>query len=638
LPTFSENQSLTRSALARSILDRPGRLLLNSLLGLLATAPAWALTANDFAYRTATVDGGNALALPYRIQVPAACASRRCPLLLFLHGAGETGSNNTAQLGNRANGAFKLAEDAATLGQPVIMVAPQTPEWWGNDNPTAGLADLLDDVQREFGFDPARLYVSGLSMGGGGTIGFLQRYDAVAAAAIPICPAGVVSSTIDRDRLWNTPAWYFHAVNDGTVPVANSRTSVATLRAGGGDPLYTEFATGDHGIWTESYKVAKLAPWMLAQRWRLPMVATGPRVALSAPTAAQRWYTGAANLTAAGTVTADAQPTAIDYTFGALTGAATGTTSFTTASLAIPANATTLLRLQATGTSFFAGYGGNTTFSRSLRVTHPAPANRAPRVALWLEPVARVGEPLRLRALVDDDEQPQAVASVTFALIESPLASNLEVDPADPALAWFTPTRAGLYRVEVRASDGALSATARASVLVLGAGVPRPALHAVNSGGPALVSSTGQSFVADSGFTGGATEALTSGVTTLLGTQDDALYRTTRRGAAFSYAMSVPNGRYLVVLHFSEWRWFTAVARGIDVALEGTPLLAGFDLYRWAGLRQALRLGDVVTVGDGVLDLSVARSAGASGEARLDGFEILSLAATDVISRNGFEP
>ncbi len=604
---------------------------------LLATAPAWALTAADFASRTVTVDGGNGFALPYRINVPAACTNRRCPLLVFLHGAGETGSNNTAQLGNRANGAFKLAEDAATLGQPVIMAAPQTPEWWGNDNPTAGLADLIDDVQREFGFDPARLYVSGLSMGGGGTIGFLQRYDAVAAAAIPICPAGVISSTIDRDRLWNTPSWYFHAVNDGTVPVANSRTSVATLRAGGGDPLYTEFATGDHGIWTESYKVAKLAPWMLAQRWRLPMVATGPQVALSAPTTAQRWYTSAVNFTAAGTVTADALPTAVAYTFGALTGAATGTTSFSTASLAIPANATTLLRLQATGTSYFAGYGGNTTFSRSVRVTHPAPANRAPRVALWLEPVARIGQPLRLRALVDDDEQPQAVAGVTFELIESPLATTIEVDAANAALAWFTPTRAGLYRFEVRANDGALTSTARASVLVLGAGVPRPAMHAVDSGGPALTLSTGQSFAADSGFTGGATEALTSGVTTLLGTQDDALYRTTRRGAAFSYAVNVPNGRYLVVLHLSEWRWFTAVARGIDVALEGTPLLAGFDLYRWAGLRQALRLGDVVTVSDGVLNLSVARSAGASGEARLDGFEILSLAPSDVISRDGFE-
>lgn len=609
-----------------------------AMLGLCVAAPAMALTASDFAARTTVTDGGNGLALPYRIHVPAACASRRCPLLLFLHGAGETGSNNTAQLNNRANGAFKLAEDAQTLGQPVIMVAPQTPEWWGNDNPTGGLADLVDDVQREFGFDPARLYVTGLSMGGGGTIGFLQRYDAAAAAAVPVCPAGVVSSAIDRDRLWDTPAWYFHAINDGTVPVDNSRTSVTTLRAGGGDPLYTEFASGDHGIWTETYKVAKLAPWLLAQRWRLPMVATSPRVVLSAPTSAARWYTGATTLSAAGTIAADAQPTAVAYTFGALQGAASGTTGFTTGALAIPAAATTTLRLQATGTSYVTAYGGNTTFSRSVRVTHPVPVNRAPRVALWLEPVATAGRPLRLRALVDDDAQPQAVASVVFRVVESPVATTLETDAANPALAWLTPTQPGLYRIEVRAHDGALETTAFASTLVLAAGAPRPVVAAINSGGPALTISTGQAFQADAAFSGGTAESLTSGVTSLIGTQDDALYRSTRRGNAFSYAVNVPNGRYLVVLHFSEWRWFTAVARGIDVAFEGAPVLAGLDLYRWAGLRQALRFGEVVTVADGVLNLAVARTAGAIGEARLDAFEVLGLAPGDVISQNGFEP
>lgn len=609
-----------------------------AVLGLCVAAPAAALTASDFVSRTTTTDGGNGLALPYRIHVPAACASRRCPLLLFLHGAGETGSNNTAQLGNRANGAFKLAEDAQTLGQPVIMVAPQTPEWWGNDNPTGGLADLVDDVQREFGFDPARLYVTGLSMGGGGTLGFIKRYDAAAAATVPVCPADVISSTIDRDRLWNTPAWYFHAANDGTVTVDNSRTSVATLRAGGGDPLYTEFVSGNHGIWTETYKVAALATWLLAQRANVAMRETAPRVALTAPTTAARWYTNAASLNVAGTVAADAQPTAVNYSFGTLQGLASGTGSFSAGPLAIPAGATTTLRLQATGTSYVGAYGGNTTFSRSVRVTQPVAANRAPRVALWLEPVATVGRPLRLRALVDDDEQPQATATVTFQLLEAPPGTALETDAQNPSLAWLLPTQPGLYRVAVSANDGALTTTARASTLALAAGVPRPAVAAINSGGPALTTTQGQAFQADTGFSGGTAETLSSGVTSLIGTQDDTLYRTSRRGNSFSYAVAVPNGRYLVVLHLSEWRWFTTLARGVDATVEGSPLLAGFDLYRWAGLRQALRLGDVATVSDGVLDLTIAKSAGApGGEARLDALEILSLGSSDVILRDGFD-
>lgn len=604
----------------------------------LASTPLWGLTASDFVYRTGSVDGGNALPLPYRIHVPAACASRRCPVLLFLHGAGETGSNNTAQLGNRANGAFQLAEAAATAGTPVVMVAPQTPEWWGNDNPTAGLADILDDVQREFGFDPARVYVSGLSMGGGGTIGFLQRYDAVAAAAIPVCPAGVISSTIDRDRLWNTPSWFFHAANDGTVPVDNSRTSVATLRAGGGDPIYTEYVSGDHGIWSQSYAIARLVPWMLAQRWRLPMVATAPALSLSAPTTRATLYTNAASINVAGTVSADAQASGVAYGFGALAGQASGTSSFTTPALAVPANTATILRVQALGTSYVANLGGNSTFSRSVRVVHPAPANRAPRIALWLEPVARVGQPLRLRALVDDDEQPQAVPTVTFQVLESPAVTALDVDAASPALAWITPGQPGLYRIQATASDGSLQASTVSSVLVLAAGVPRPVLSAVNAGGAAFTSSEGVSYAADSGFSGGAVESLGSGVTTLLGTQDDTLYRATRRGNSFSYARTVPNGRYLVALHFSEWRWFTAVARGIDVAIEGAPVLAGFDLYRWAGLRQALRMGFVTNVSDGTLNVAVAKSAGAAGEARLDAVEIISLGASDVIMKDGFQP
>jgi poly(3-hydroxybutyrate) depolymerase len=604
---------------------------------LCSAGSAAALTASDFAYRTVATDGGNALPLPYRIHVPAACATRRCPLLLFLHGAGEQGSNNTAQLNNRANGAFQLAERAATLGTPVIMAAPQAPEWWSNDNPTAGLADLIDDVQQEFGFDPARLYVSGLSMGGGGTIGFVQRYDAAAAAAVPVCPAGAITSTIDRDRLWDTPFWFFHAVNDGTVPVDNSRNSTATLRAGGGDPLYTEFSSGDHGIWTQAYGVAKLVPWILAQRWRMPMVATGPQVSLSAPAATPLWYTNAQNLTVAGTAgPADAAVSAVAYSFGALNGAASGTGSFTTGALAIPPNASTLLRLQATGSSYVTALGGNSTFSRTLRVVHPQPANRAPRAALWLAPVARVGKPLRLRALVDDDAQPQAVPTLSWQVLQSPAAVTLDIDAADPALAWFTPAKPGLYRIQLRANDGSLATTTVSSVLVLGAGVPLPAVAAVNSGGPQYTSTQGLVYQADTGFSGGATEQISSGVTTLLGTQDDTLYRSMRRGNSFSYAVNVPNGQYLVALHLSEWRWFTAVSRGVDIALEGTSVVAGLDLYRWAGLRQALDLGQVVTVSDGVLNIAVQKTAGAAGEARLDGFAVYSLAAGDVIMRDGF--
>lgn len=608
-----------------------------SFILFLASAPlAQAITSAEFQSRVVGNDGGSGFALPYRVYVPTACNDRRCPLVVFLHGAGETGSNNTAQLGNRANGAFNIAEFAAAAGQPVILAAPQAPEWWANEGPTGGVADMIDDIQREFGYDPARVYVTGLSMGGGGTIGFLQRYDAIAAAAAPICPAGAITSPIDRDRFATLPLWFFHAFDDGTVTVDNSINSVAALRAAGGDPLYTQYTSGNHFIWTQSYSNARLTAWLLAQRWRMPMRGVDPLLALTQPSAAAVHYTNAAALSVAGTITGDAPAvTAVDYSFGATSGSAVGTTSFTAGPLGIPAAAQTVLRVRGTGSSYVGSLGGNTTYSRSVRVVNPIPANRAPRVALWVEPVARVGRPLRLRALVDDDAQPMAVPGITFEPVDGPASDPIQIDAANPALAWWTPSEAGVYRFRVRANDGALQRDGGADVLVLAADEPRPTTFALNAGGAALVDGNGVSFVADSGFTGGVTETLT-GLTTIAGTEDDLLYRTMRRGN-FSYAVPVANGRYLVALHLSEWRWFMVVSRGMDVLIEGEPRLVDFDLYRWAGLRQAMRTGYVVDVDDGVLNIQVARSAGASTDPRLDAFEILALPAGSDLFRDGFE-
>lgn len=614
-------------------LKRAGVLLI--LFG--AVASAHAISSADFAFRTVAGDGGNGLQLPYRIYVPAACASRRCGLVVFLHGAGETGSNNLAQLGNRANGAFQIAEFAEAAGQPVLLAAPQTPAWWGNDNPSAGVADMLDDIQREFGFDPARLYVTGLSMGGAGTIGFLQRYDASAAAAAVICPAGELSSSIDGERFASTPLWFFHALDDGVVPVARSRNSIAALRAAGGDPIYTQYQTGGHSIFSQSYSNPRLTGWLLAQRWRAPAQGVDPLLTLSQPTAAAVLYTAATSLSVLGSVVgSNPQVSAVNYSFGAASGAAVGTTNFSAGPLAVPASAQTLLRVQATGSSHIAALGGVSTYSRTLRVVTPVPANRAPSATLWAEPVLRVGDSLRLRALVDDDGQPNAIPQISFELLSAPVMDAIDVDPLQPALAWFTPSAPGLYRFRLRASDGALQTFSSADVLVLAAAGARPTVAAINAGGPALLAGNGVSFAADAGFTGGASETLT-GVTTIYASEDDVLHRTMRRGNGFGYATAVPNGRYLVVLYLSEWRWFTLVSRNMDVQLEGQSILSNFNLYRWAGLRQAMRLGFALDVTDGVLNIDLARGAGATTDPRIDAFEILAAPLDDAIFRSGFD-
>ncbi|MDZ4811938.1 MAG: malectin domain-containing carbohydrate-binding protein [Pseudomonadota bacterium] len=622
-----------------------GLLWVSMLLPLTACAT---VVVGDFASRTVSVDGGSAIALRYRIYVPAACSNRRCPLLLFYHGSGERGSNNTAQLNNSANGMFALVNAVEAAAVPMIVVAPQCPniqpnDWWSNEGPLVGSIDMLDDVQREFGFDPARLYVTGLSMGGAGALGLASNFDSIAAAALPVCAAYNISSVVTHPIIARVPMWFFHAANDGTVLPISSREGVAGLRTVGADPLYTEFASGGHGIFPQSYAVAKLAPWLIAQRWHLPQVFIDPAVQLQLPVPGGTLYTNAGTVALSGTAgAADAAVSSVSYSFGASTGTATGTTSFTAPALPVPPDASTVLRAQATGTSYVAAFAGNTTFSRSVRVVHPIPAARSPRVVLWVEPVTRVGRPLRLRALVDDDDLPQP-ATISFSQLEGPATVAFEIDSADPKLAWWTPNSAGAYRLRVSVNDGGAAVHGESAVLVLTAAAPRPTARAINVGGAAMtgvdVGNGVVSFEAETGFTGGSAASISSGFRGLYGSEDDLLHLDSRRGTAFSYALTVPNGRYLAVLYLSNTTTFTNAARSLGALIEGTRVLDNYDIYSAIGWRQAQRIGFVTTVADGVANFDFARQVivGAGAQISLDGIELLTLPAGDTVFANGFE-
>jgi len=617
-----------------------------SLLCLLPMTPVDAVVVGDFAARTVSVDGGSAIALPYRIYVPAACANRRCPLLVFYHGAGERGSNNTAQLNNSANGMFSVVNAAEAAGVPMIVVAPQCPsatpnDWWSAAGPLTGSIDMLDDVQREFGFDPARVYVTGLSMGGAGALGLASDFDSIAAAVVPVAPAYNIGSVASHPQAARTPMWFFHAANDGTVLPVESRDGVAGLRAAGADPLYTEFATGAHGIFSQTYAVAKIAPWLIAQRWHLPQVAVDPAVVLGQPASGGTLYTDATTVPLSGSIVgADAMVSAVNYSFGPSTGMAVGNGPFNVpVPLAVPAAASTVLRAQATGNSYVAGFGGNTTFSRSVRVVTPIPTARPPRVVLWIEPVSRVNRALRVRALVEDDGLP-AASTISFSQLEGP-AVTFEVDPADPRLAWWTPSVPGLYRLRATANDGSGAVHGDSAVLVLAAAAARPTVKAINAGGPALTTVDAGAgtvaFEADNGFTGGSGEVTSTGFRGLYGTEDDLLYLSSRRGTGFSYALNVPNGRYLVVLHLANTVNFNSATRSLGVLIEGSRVLDDYDVYGHIGWRQAQRLGFVATVSDGVATIELARQAASGAQISLNGIELLSLPSGDGVYANGFE-
>jgi lysophospholipase L1-like esterase/dienelactone hydrolase len=243
------------------------------LLALLA--PLMCLRADD--YEARVFAGANGTKLPYRLLSPLHYdKTQKYPLVIFLHGAGERGDDNAAQI---KHGAPVFAKPENREKYPAFVFAPQCPKdqtWsavkgWTDaeafqSEPKPAMQLVLEAIEalaKEFSLDPNRLYVTGLSMGGYGTWDLLSReFDAIAAAA-PVCGGGDPSKITDAK---NIAIWAFHGMEDPTVPVARSREMIAALKAAGGAPLYSEYPYLKHDSWTTAYGEPELLAWMFAQR------------------------------------------------------------------------------------------------------------------------------------------------------------------------------------------------------------------------------------------------------------------------------------------------------------------------------------------------------------------------------------
>lgn len=582
--------------------------------------------------------------LPFRIYVPPACLGHAgCPLLLFLHGAGETGTDNQSQLGNAANGAMQLVYPARQAQQPMIMVAPQCclgegGQWGGQKN---RLIDVLEQVRSEFSYDTGRIYLTGISMGGGGALDLIGSYNGLFAAIVPVCPhTGYTAG----DAAWaRTPAWFFHAVDDGTVTVAHSRNHVAALRAAAGDPLYTEFATGGHAIWTRTYASARLFGWLIAQRLGQPNVAVEPYVRLSEPTAGPVWTTSAATLDLAGSAgSPGAAIESVRWFLGAASGTAAGVSPWSVDALAL-GTGTQTVRMQARGASDDAALGGWTEASTSLRVTTPVLDNAAPRVFVLSEAVVHAGQPLELRARVLDDGLPApATIALDWTLEQAPAGVVLEVDPADRHRARIAAPAAGRYRIRVVADDGAAQGQFVQQVLVLPAGIAPPVALAINTGGDAYAAADGTRYEADAHFYGSTEASTASGPGALFGSADDPLHHDYRISyGTWGYRLPVPPGEYFVELHFAETYnpCNSAGCRVQDVRVQGAPVLDRFSVFALAGQRNAVRYGFFAQAAGGEIEIALARSGGQGERSRLDAVRVLRLDGLDeTVFADGFEP
>jgi predicted peptidase len=194
--------------------------------------------------------------------------AKRWPLILFLHGAGERGTNISKVA---VHGPPKIVKDKADF--PFIVVSPQCPssETWSNDT----LVALLDDVIRKHAVDTNRIYLTGISMGGYGTWSLGLAHPERFAAIAPICgggdPLGTILPSPSQARLLKKlPVWAFHGAKDTLVKLEESERMINALKKIGNEANLTVYPEAGHDSWTETYNKPELYEWFLQHRRDAP--------------------------------------------------------------------------------------------------------------------------------------------------------------------------------------------------------------------------------------------------------------------------------------------------------------------------------------------------------------------------------
>ena len=251
-----------------------------ALLLLLAGPVSTQHVDTGFLDRTVTVAGHS---YRYQVYVPADYLTKATwPVILFLHGAGERGTDGLLQTTVGLGPAIRRAPKRF----PALVVLPQAPadsQWVGT---SAGMAlAALTQTMGEFHVDRDRVYLSGLSMGGHGTWYLAYRHPELFAAVAPICAwvedfpqsrgsvpvvppdSGAAMPALAR-RLAKTPIWIFHGEMDAVVPVGGSREAAAALKAVSADVRYTEYLGLNHNSWDATYASDEFLRWLFAQRRR----------------------------------------------------------------------------------------------------------------------------------------------------------------------------------------------------------------------------------------------------------------------------------------------------------------------------------------------------------------------------------
>ena len=313
--------------------------------------------------------------LPYRLFVPASYdPGQKYPLVLFLHGAGERGTDNRLQItGQSGVLAFLFNENQAK--QPCFLAAPQCPTGgtWVDNVRRPQLVALIAALKNGFNLDADRIYVTGLSLGGAGTWDLLALNGTLFAAGIPLSGfPGTLTASATAVAAFRIPIWNFHAADDATVAVSNSRDLIGAIRNLGGTPVYTEYASGGHVIWSASYATPLLFDWMMAQK-RGATTNVPPFVTIHSPSDQPTHVTARSTVSLTG-IAGDATVGISRITWAnnrGGNGTATGTNIWSVPTVPLQ-NGGNLITIMATGTAWVLAYAGNTTFSDAIQIRRTA--------------------------------------------------------------------------------------------------------------------------------------------------------------------------------------------------------------------------------------------------------------------------
>ncbi|KAF1711548.1 phospholipase [Pseudoxanthomonas kalamensis DSM 18571] len=217
----------------------------------------------------------------YQVFVPdAAVAGEHPPVILFLHGTGERGSDGDKQTQVGLGPYVRTHMNSF----PAIAVFPQAPDDrdWIGETVDMALA-MLEAATGEFHGDRDRTYLTGLSMGGYGTWETALTEPQRFAALVPVCGAIhpprperqtlAVTRLMDSDapyrtlaeRLRHLPIWIFHGARDDVVPTTDDHRIFAALIDAGADARYTEFPDDNHNAWDSTYRSAGMWEWLFKQ-------------------------------------------------------------------------------------------------------------------------------------------------------------------------------------------------------------------------------------------------------------------------------------------------------------------------------------------------------------------------------------